>query len=208
MSSKFLLMLLGILGTAGIVRADAAGLGPGHATPDDMKTAVADSFARATMIIQGLADMTTAAQPYALAQRSDGGEAHAKRHRHRGAAKAALSSAAPKPAWQGRHIGPLERKTVFAVFQVTIDETSPTSFGLTVISSGFCEEVDVKDRHTQKVLAKESLDDEKLFKISVAGHALDPNVELSIGVLDPNDPDSLHFAAVPVLDGTGLMLTQ
>jgi hypothetical protein len=174
-----------------------------------MKTAVADSFARATMIIQGLADMTTAAQPYVLAQGSDDGEAHAKRHRHRGgAAKAALSAAAPKTVWQGRHIGPLERKTVFAVFQVTIDETSPLSFGLTVISSGFCEEVDVKDRHTQKVLAKESLDDEKLFKISVAGHALDQNVELSIGVLDPNDSDSLHFAAVPVLDGTGVLLTQ
>ncbi|HTB22611.1 MAG TPA: hypothetical protein VK914_07895 [bacterium] len=205
MSSRVLLALPVLLMTGAAIADPTV---PRHATPDDMELSVADAFDRATTVIQGLADMTTAAQPYDLGQADGDSEAHRARHHRHSPAKAAAPLAVPGPVWRGRHIGPLERSTVFAVFQVTVDETSPHSFDVTVISSGFCEEVDVKDRGTQKVLATESLDDEKLFKVSVAGHALDGNVELSIGVLDPDDPDSLHFAAVPILGGTGLMLSR
>jgi len=200
------LLAVPVLLLAGAAGADTAG--PRHAGPDDMELSVADAFDRATTVIQGLADMCTPAQPYDVGHADGAGEARHRRRQSEGTAKAIRPLAAPAPVWRGRHIGPMERSTVFAMFQVTVDETSPNSFDVTVISSGFCEEVDVKDRGTQKMLATESLDDEKLFKVSVSGHALDQNVELSIGVLDPDDPDSLHFAAVPILDGTGLLLSR
>jgi hypothetical protein len=197
MNSKAWGMLLGVCLAAGVAAAPLM-----HANSDEMEADVSDAFGRATMIVQGLETMSTAAEPYAVQERSA-----AMPHGHAvkvAAAKAVKVEAAPAQAWAGRHIGPIERKTVFAVFQITVDETSPTSFDVSVISSDFCEEVVVKDRHTQKILAKQSKDDEKLFKVSIVGHALTDDIELSIAVLDPNDSNSLHYAAVPVLGGTDL----
>jgi hypothetical protein len=176
------------------------------AREDEIEKDLDDSFARVTMIVEGLASLSTAPEPYALPAADGGGSSRPK-------PKAAIKAPPPKqslpptPAWIGRHLGPIERQTVFAVFQVTVDETSPTSFDVSVISSAFCEEVVVKDRRSQKVLATQSKDDEKLFRVSVFGHPLDESVELSIAVLDPNDANSLHYAAVPLLGGTGLELT-
>jgi hypothetical protein len=116
-----------------------------------------------------------------------------------GAAPAALPLS--PPAFVGRHLGPFMRETVFSDFTVSVQETTPTAFLVSVISSEFCEEIQVKDSSSKAILAKRSLDDEKAFSIQVSGHALDDKVALSIGVLRDGN---LNYAFLPLLEGTGV----
>jgi hypothetical protein len=184
-------------------RLAADGNTPAHATPQDMEDGVTQSFARATMLVQGLSALTTAADPYTVVDQT---KARPEPKKKAEPVKV-VPTAVPTPSWVGRHLGPLDRQTVFADFKVTVVETTPKSFDVTIISSAFCEEVVVKDRHTQAILARQSFDDEKLVKVSVTNHPLDETIELSIGVLDPNDSNILNHASVPLLGGTGINIT-
>jgi hypothetical protein len=200
MNSK-LAALIVMVAVSGPLAAD--GNTPAHATPEDMEAGVSQSFSRATMLVQGLSALTTAADPYTIVDQTK----QRPEPKKKAAPVKVVPTVVPTPAWIGRHLGPLDRQTVFADFKITVNETSPKSFDVTVISSAFCEEVVVKDRHTQAILARQSFDDEKLVKVSVSNHPLDETIELSLGVLDPNDSNILNHASVPLLGGTGIHVT-
>jgi hypothetical protein len=199
---------LGLVLAAGAARADDAPSGP-----PDREAGVKDAFAQAAAMIQGLSDLAPPAKVYrfkpeaqARARRVQGrapGRAGGRRPGPQPVAPAAVSGSAVSvspPAFAGRHLGPFNRRTVFSDFTVSVDETGPKTFTVSVVSSEFCEEVVVKDSSTKAILAKRSLDDEKAFSIQVSGHALDDKAALSVGVLKDG---SLNYAFLPLLTGTG-----
>lgn len=199
------LLAVGLILFAGILRSGAITATP--ATPKEMDQDLDADFQRSAAIINGLSQLTTPAMPYKIEKV----ERHAvarRRKEKRAKAWVVKQLPTPVPAWKGRHIGPLDKETVFGSYQITVDETSPTSFDVTVISSAYAEEIVVKDRRTDKVLLRQSEDDQKFFKVSVTGHPLDNSIMLSIAVLDPNDNNSLHYAAVPLLGSTDLSVTR
>lgn len=159
-----------------------------------------DAIAQATAILHGLKDMTTPAEPYQLPA---GRPSTFRSRRSRRPNRPSARSIAPT-AWKGRDIGPVKRTTVFGAFDVTIHEISPTSFQVSIVSVNYCEEIVAKDRKTGQVLAKKSLDDQKVFDVTVTNHPLDDDVVLSIAVDDANDPNNLYRALVPLLQGTDL----
>ena len=198
----------------GLALASATARANGPAAPPDREAGVQDSFAQATALIQSLADL---APPPKIYQFKPDALARARRMRlglasHTGAkapvgpVAAAGAAAVPlsPPAFVGRHLGPFKRQTVFSDFTVSVQETTPSAFQVSVISSEFCEEIQVKDSSSKQVLAKRSLDDEKAFSIQFNGHALDDKVALSIGVLRDGN---LNYAFLPLLEGTGVAPT-
>ena len=199
---------LGLALAAGMARADDAPAGP-----PDREAGVKDAFAQASALVQGLADMAPPAKLYrfkpeaqARARRTQlraPGRVASRRPSQQLGAPASVSGSAASvspTAFVGRHLGPFNRRTVFADFTVSVDETAAKAFTVSVVSSEFCEEIVVKDSSSKAILAKRPLDDEKAFSIQVSGHALDDKAALSVGVLKDG---SLNYAFLPLLTGTG-----
>jgi hypothetical protein len=160
------------------------------ASRKDMQDGVDDTFNQVEVIIQALQDLEGPPKSLAL---KFGYPKEKPNQRNR--TSVAASGKMPKP-WQARHFGPFKRSTVFSNFNVCVDELSPSSFRVSVTSSEYCEDVQVKDRLTKKILARKNLDDENAFSIEVQNHGIENKYALSIAVLREGN---LSYAYVPLL---------
>jgi hypothetical protein len=164
------------------------------ATVKDMRDGVEDAFNQAKIIVQALQDLE--APPVSVLP-----ELPKTKKQKLNGIQAYQNLPALTPQTTGlRRLGPFKRTTVFANFDLTVEELTETSFRVSVVASDFCEEIQVKEASTRIILAKHNLDDERAFSIEVRGHRLDQNLSLSIAVLKEG---SLNYAFVPLLDSPG-----
>jgi len=164
---------------------------PARATfADTQQAAVADSYDWADGIIDGLANLEPAPIVVATATPEPEEQPSRRRHRHHDAVPAPT----PRPTmvvFAGRRFT-LKKNTVFGVFSVTIVETSPTSFDLSIVSDEPAENIEVKDSVTDKVCATRPLDDETSFTIHVPEH-LSPAIAVSVSILQDGDINKAYF---------------
>jgi hypothetical protein len=168
------------------------------ASRNDMDAEVTDTFNQAKVIIQALQNLEAPPNVSPIKYRTTIN----KSPDPLAAKKIKVNQNPPQTsaAWMAKHLGPDKRNTVFSSFVVSIDELTPTSYRVSVVSTEYCEEIQVKDRLTKKIIAWKNLDDEKAFSIDVTNHRLDKKFSLSIAVLKEGN---LNYAYVPLLDEGG-----
>jgi hypothetical protein len=95
------------------------------------------------------------------------------------------------PIFAGRHLL-LHESTVFGIFDLTVNETSPNSFSMIVGSAEPAENIQVRDRISKAILVDQALDDEKVFMVKV-GQALSPRIVISVSVVQDGEINKAYF---------------
>lgn len=94
----------------------------------------------------------------------------------------------------GRHLL-LHKSTVFGIFDLTINETSPSSFTMIVGSAEPAENIQVRDRMSKVVLLDQPLDDERVFMVRIP-EALNPQVVASVSVVQDGNINKAYFPLI------------
>jgi len=156
--------------------------------------AVQDSFDWADGVITALGELAPpfVPQPETQAWGHTRARRGGKRSRH---PKPAVQASAA-PIFAGRRML-LHQSTVFGIFDLTVNETSPNSFSMIVGSAEPAENIQVRDRVSKAILVDQALDDERVFVVQV-GQALSPRIVVSVSVVQDGEINKAYF---PLLGG-------
>ena len=165
-----------------------------RAIPADRQvSAVNDTFDWVDGIVSGLADLAPA---FSMREADPLGRRRAKRKAV--SSPPQVTIAKETSMFSGRHLS-LRKNTVFGIFDITVNETSPASFTMIVGSAEPAENVQVRDSGTGSILVDEPLDDEKVFTLSI-GRALTPKIVVSVSVVQDGNINKAYFPLLGELD--------
>ncbi len=149
----------------------------------DRETAVDDSFQWAEGIIEALGALAPPLPP--IPPPAVWAPRRAKPRRAR------IRVRRGPPPFVVRHFM-LHRSTVFGIFDLTVDETSPESFDLVVGSDEPAEEVQIQDRYTHAIVLERPLDDERVFRVHVPG-AFSRRLAVCVSLSQAGEIDKAYF---------------